>query len=179
MSFWLLALLVFCGGARITRLITKDSLPPLENFRDRWGGHFAYRQDIILQRAAAQLPAKRAYSAPELEWPEKRLGLLKEIQARSEVEQAVPLTLTGTKRAAAQPWTAMSYRLIRLRACIDFISCPWCVGFWVYLLCWVFAWGLLGFPYLVLGAPFWFTLLALTLSFGWVYALVAQQFDAG
>lgn len=178
MSFWLLALLIFGVGARITRLITKDSL--LENFRDRWANHFAYKQDLVLKQAWAQLPAKASYSAPELEWPDKRIGLLREIGERSEAEQAIPLTLTGRKRARAQPWTATSYQLIRLRSFIEFVTCPWCVGFWVFLLAWILAWGVvLHFPYLVLGAPFWFTLPALTLSYGWVYALVAMRLDAG
>lgn len=177
MSFWLLALLVFGVGARITRLITKDSL--LENFRDRWGNHFAYKQDLILRHAAVQLPAKSSYSAPELEWPDKRIGLLREIGDRSEAEQAIPLTLVGRKRRMAQPWTATSYQLIRLRSCIEFVTCPWCVGFWVFLLAWLVGWAVLGFPYLVLGAPFWLVLPALTLSYGWVYALIAMRFDAG
>lgn len=177
MDFWLLALLVFGVGARITRLITKDSL--LENFRDMWGAHFAYRQDALLKDAAADLPAKKAYSAPELEWPERRMGLLREIGDRSEAEQAVPLTLIGTRRWVAQPWTMVSHRLIRLRSFIEFISCPWCVGFWVYLLAWIFAWGVgLGFAYNVAGAPFWAVLPALALSYNWVYALVAGQLDA-
>lgn len=178
MTFWLLALLVFGVGARITRLITKDSL--LENFRDKWGEHFEHRQDLILRAAATLLPASKAYSAPELEWPERRMGLLREIQARSQAEQAVPLTLTGEKREDAQPWTVMSSRLYRLRTFIEFITCPWCVGFWVFLLAWIFAWGAgLGFAYNVAGGPFWAVLPALALSYGWVYALVAMRLDAG
>lgn len=178
MTFWLLALLVFGVGARITRLITKDSL--LENFRDRWGNHFAHKQDVVLKEAADVLPANRSYSAPELEWPDRRMGYLRAIGERSENEQAIPLTLVGKKRTTAQPWTAMSYRLVRLRSFIEFVTCPWCVGFWVFLGAWVVAWGVgLGFSYLVLGGPFWFVLPALTLSYGWVYALVAQKFDAG
>lgn len=178
MSFWLLALLVFGVGARITRLITKDSL--LENFRDRWGGHFEHRQDVILHEAATQLPAHQSYSAPELEWPEKRMGLLREIHRRSEVEQAVALALTGQQREDAQPWTSKTYRLYRLRTFIEFIVCPWCVGFWVFLAAWIFSWGAgLGFAYDVAGAPFWAVLPALALSYNWVYALVAMQLDAG
>lgn len=174
MSFLLLALLVFGVGASVTRLVTRDSI--LETFRDRWQNHWAAQQDKVLRDAAAILPASKTYDST-VEWQDRRIALMREIGDRSEAEAAVPF---AASRAKVQPWTAISYRLIRLRSMIEFIGCPWCVGFWTFLLAWIFAWGVqLGFAYDVAGGPFWAVLPALALGYRWLYALIAGRADAG
>lgn len=177
MTFLVLALLVFGVGASVTRLITRDSL--FEIFRDRWVDHFVAKQDVILHRLASELPAKGSYSDPALEWQERRVGLMREVIARSQEEQAIGFWVRGAAREKVQPWTWQSNRLVRLRGLIEFIGCPWCVGFWVFQIAWIFAWGVgLGFAYNLVGLPVWAVLPALALSYRWLYAVIASRLDS-
>ena len=176
MTLWLVAALVFLAGASIIRLITKDAV--LENARDKWAGHFVFRADEILEDAAALLPARTEYSDPRLSRAERRVGLMEEVGRRSEEEAPVPWWVLGRRRVERQPWTVRSAKLVRLRGYIDFISCPWCVGPWVFGALWLAAWALLGWPYALAGLPFWIFIPGAALAYRWVYALIAMRFDA-
>lgn len=167
MTLLMLTVLCFGAGASITRLVTRDGL--LDTLRERWEDHFTARMDVVLREAERILPGDSTYSSPELRRDQKRKGLLVAVGDRSEDEAK---NLAWRKRTG---WTAMSYRLIRLRGYRDFISCPWCVSPYVYAVVCVGGWAALGFPFLVGGLPIWFVLPAAVLAFRWAYALLATH----
>lgn len=177
MNHLLLALLVFGVGASITRLVTKDF--PFETLRERWEGHFSYRQDRILEEVGRLLPADSAkWDKPGLSRVERRMALLHEVGDRSEEEPPVPFLVRGERRRLSRPWSSISDRLVKLKGLMDFIRCPWCVGFWVFLALWVLAWlAVLGVEAQVWGVPFGALVLPLALAYRWAGAIVAAKLD--
>lgn len=177
MNHLLLAAFVFAVGASITRLVTKDSL--FEGLRERWEGHFAYRQDKIIAKVGQLLPAdNEKWSNPSLSRVERRMALLHEVGDRSEEEPPVPFWMRGKRRQLTRPWSAMSDRLVWLRSWVDFIGCPWCVGFWVFLALWVTVWlAILGVGFTAWGVPFGLLVVPLALAYRWAGAIVAGKLD--
>lgn len=195
MTLMLLALLTFLIGASLTRLVTVDAL--IEGLRDRWTVHFTYRQDRILAMVnsrnqiqdvavaayLAQLAAQgRTRRRDELTAADVRVAMLHEIGDRAEAEPSAPGWLSGHRRNQLRPWSSISSKLIRLRGWMEFISCPWCVGFWVFLgtgvLMWgrVFAFGVVSEATVNWGAwDVW--LIGGALAARWVYGAIAAQLN--
>lgn len=191
MTLWLLALLTFGAGASLIRLLTKDSL--FEGLRDRWVTHFdAAREDVLAEiearhpiRAVAQEKYLRGWAErgqprreDQLTRQERAMAMLEEIGDRSEAERPAPWYLIGAARRSRRPWSEYSAKLIRIRGYAEFISCPWCVGFWVFLGVWAVSWAVaLDSPAEVWGLPFWLALPAVALAYRWVYAVLATHLD--
>jgi hypothetical protein len=172
----LLAVLIFCTGASITRLITKDGL--FEAVRDRWYDHFTYRQDTILAPLERGMDPLERATYENQPHDEKRLFVLRLVGKRAAEEKALPLTVRGKRREVLAPYTVGAARLGRQRMWTEFIGCPWCVGFWVYLVAWVVAWPVvLGWGFTLHGLGFWVWWLPLALSFRWLNGLVATLLD--
>lgn len=187
--------LMFGFGASTTRLVTKDSL--LERFRDRWTEHFTARQARILGVLNAETqfrheamrnftvlanrnrPATEQLKPESLTRRQQHDAMLHEVGERADEEPWLSFWITHKK-----DWVAASNRLVWLRSLADFISCPWCVGFWVYLGTLLWTWGrVFGFAAYPLSQPIalpWdFLLLGGAMSARWVYALIATRWDAG
>lgn len=177
MNYLLLAALVFAVGASITRLVTKDSL--FEPLRERWEGHFAYQQDKIIAKVAELLPADTAkWDNPRHSRLERRMALLHEVGDRAEEEAPVPWRVRGKRRQLGRPWSTMSDRLVWWKSWMDFISCPWCVGFWVFLALWSTVWlAILGVHAQAWGVSFGALVVPLALAYRWTYAVVASKLD--
>lgn len=170
MNLLLLAVLVFGVGARLTRLLNRDTL--FEPLRDRWSAHFQARQDRVLREVDAVLPPRQRQGGPPPTYIEWRAELMEEVDRRAREEHALPMT------KARGPWQAHADTLMRLRGYSEFLDCPWCAGFWVFLATWVGAWLLLAdASYLIYGGPWWLVLPGLALAYGWVYALIANRLD--
>ncbi len=58
-----------------------------------------------------------------------------------------------------------------------FFSCPWCVGFWVYLAVAAVAWLALGTPDVIWGGSAWFTVPAAALAGRWLYGVMVPLVD--
>lgn len=152
----ILWLLVFAAGGRVVRFITADKL--FDPVRTRWQEHFVQRSTETLIEADPSIVVAGALDPI-------RAGQLR----RKVVEELAP----------SDPfWRKVARRLARLEIYMSFLSCPWCVGIWVYLVATLSTWALvLGFAGTVLGLPAWFVLPALTLAFSWLYCLIVNLVD--
>lgn len=193
------AFLVFCTGASLARLVTRDALS--EGLRERWKVHFVWRQEQILasvQRrypiqdvAVAKFLAESARGgrpirrADEVTPEELRYALLHEIGERSEAELPVPLWMVGQRRAAVRPWSRISARLVRVQGYMDFIVCPWCLPVYAYAAVALYTWWrLYGFELSLTYAELssvafpadWLAVTGL-LTARWIYALIATRLD--
>jgi hypothetical protein len=192
--------LMFGFGASATRLITKDKL--LAGFRDRWAGHFTWRQGRILAAINAEtsfrLEASRNFVAvlnkhrsPDehvkletLTAQQMHDAMLHEVGDRADEERPLPVWAARAKREQVQPWTVRSNQLARLRSYIEFIGCPFCVGFWVFAATLLWTWGrCFGFAYDLASArvalPVDYVVVAGALAGRWLYALIAMRWDNG
>lgn len=144
---WVLA---WFASARLTRLVNADVLT--EPLRNAWERHWAARTQ------ATQLTHNVAWQ----EW-----NAAEKTAAPDERRTA---SLRKTERKAF-------WKFERARVMQWFVSCPWCIGFWIFLGVTFLAWYAAGAPWVVLGGPWWFTLPAFALGGNWVYALVAGAVD--
>jgi hypothetical protein len=187
--------LMFGFGASTTRLITKDSL--LTGFRDRWTEHFSARQARLLGLLNAEtqfrhealrnftvlanknrLPTEQL-KVETLTQRQRHDAMLTEVGVRADEEPWLTWWVTHKR-----DWVAASNKLVWLQDLVEAISCPWCVGFWVYLGTLVWTWGrVFGFAAYPLSQPIalpWdFLLLGGAMSARWVYALIAMRWDSG
>lgn len=192
-------LLIFGFGASVTFLITRDSL--CEGLRDRWVEHWAYRQETLLKdipdvdlvRAAAvdrflALYNARAHTPLTRETmtrADKREALLHEISIRTAEEAPLPAWIHGQGRDTARPWLAYSRKLVRLKGYQDFIECPFCVGFWVYLgtMAWtwwrVFDCAQVIVPWSVTRLPADYVVIGAAMGLRWLYANIAITWGNG
>lgn len=196
----MLALLTFGCGASLTRLVTRDSL--LAGFRDRWTDHFAYRRDRILieidSRYQIRDKAMENYATlltrsgqptrkEELNREQIQSSLIMDIDQRASEELPLPFWMVGPARTTRRPWGRYQARLAWAADWSKFISCPFCVGFWVYLVVVAWTWwrGLdaatstaellhprLSADFVVLGV-----VVGGALAARWVYALLAGLLD--
>ncbi len=157
----LLWTLVFFAGASLTRLINKDKL--LMPWRDRVEAHYLRQRWRILTENNAQALTTHLDTESDLRSQIK----IMEFEAYREAERG---NRTWMKVASKVDWAAVRE---------GFLGCPWCVSFWVYLIMSVTAWWIaLGAAYVVLGAPFWFTIPMIALAFRWIYGVVAGWVDS-
>lgn len=173
-SSWLPWLLCALTAASLTRLITADSL--LQWLRTRWETHWLGAIDAVLVEADSHLQVARGSTDPQ------KVGLLRqEINKRANTEAGVPMWLTGARRRARRPWSTRRERLEQLEIYANFISCPWCLSFWVMALCVLWTWGrVYGFSgdvFAPVGVPVDYALLALALGLRWLYGLVAVNLE--
>lgn len=174
--------LTFGIGASLTRLITSDGL--FLGFRARWEMHFQWRMDAIIQEANRTLLVEKA---PDDTENSMRVKILHALDGRAAEEPKVSFWAVGAARAKDRPWSVRSGKLSRLGSYYDFVSCPFCVGFWVFLVVAVWTWwralGCATNSYALLypypAADYWLVggVVGTALAMRWVYALIAVNVD--
>lgn len=199
MILLVVSLLLFCTGASLMRLLTRDAL--LEGLRDRWRVHFLHRQAQAIAEISRHYPpltevAKATYIAQqqkaglprrpdELNPDEIRTAILHEIGDRSEDEPHVPWWVIGKARREKRPWSRTASKIVRIRGYSDFISCMWCPSVYVYgaVAGWTW-WRVYGADLHLTwaeltgaGLPIDWLVLAVPLSLRWVYGVVAARLD--
>lgn len=166
---WLVWSLCAVFGASVARLIHADSL--LEPLRNRWEAHWLARIDAVLTDADSHLQITRGSRAPAVV-----AKLRGEINDRAGAERGVRFLVRREQRERARPWSSYRDRLDRYAAWLEFISCPWCLPFWVFcgavLWTWGRVYGFSGAVFAPVHIPVDYALITLVFGLRWIYGMV-------
>ncbi len=134
--------IVFGTGASITRLIVADK-KPFAGLRARWQQHFTRAvDDILFGKVLPNLsPDPAAWNE---DWADKtryqrRIALIREVERQQGNDAPLPFFASRKAHRRQAPWGEFYDPLVKATGRVQFIDCPWCVGFWVFLVTWAVA----------------------------------------